>query len=138
MLFRLAVVTTLIGTLGGCAYPGHDGLLRDANQVEYSYKGDKQALADCLTEKFNNESFSMTEIGSPVTTSLQKASSIQLISGFNQVWAWSIELKTVQGGTAINADIRKDVNPYFSNHYMLDKVDRYLGECGAAFAEPKV
>lgn len=138
MSLKLAIAALLVGTVAGCAYPGHAGLLKDAHQKQYTYDGSAQVLADCLTEKFNNEPFGMMDINTPVTTSLSRKNGLQLISSINNVWAWSLQLVPLDTGVSIEAEVRKSVNPYLSDGYMLDKVERYLSQCGAAGSFAKV
>lgn len=133
MRYRPIVVTLLVTMLAGCAYPGHSGLMKDAHQIQYTYDGAMRDLADCLTEKFNNEPFGVWDINTPVTANLVRGNSMQLVSSANNVWQWSILLSPAQdGGTDVKADIRKSVNPYLSNTYMLEKVEGYLGQCGGS------
>ena len=102
--------------------------------------GSQRAIASCVIYAFDHEKFSVGELSTPVTRSVTgpDGNSTDLQAGMPASPAalfWSITLKQA-GDKAVIAEVvaRRDVNPYLSSHYMIDKVKTTIHACAGARA----
>jgi hypothetical protein len=125
--------------LSGCvALPGKDDLEANGKAATIEVKGDPEGIADCIAEKFDREPWSLMNLPTPVNgfrpNSKQKTveiSSRNTTAGPGYYW-WIAKI-TGLDDTRSRIDImaRKNVNPYLSNDWMVNKVTSYAAACGS-------
>jgi hypothetical protein len=134
-LRALSVIALL--AVAGCAAPGKEDLVAQGIQERLDADGDYERLAKCVVERFDAEPWALGDLQTPVTSfrHFTADKTIELIAGAPasaQVYLWSATIK--QGAVnqvKVEVIARRDVNPYLSGRYMIDKVMKNFRSCSA-------
>ena len=120
--------------LTACAGPGMGDLRAQGTREEIRLSGNHEKIADCVVQRFENESWSLMELLAPVTRVRKlENGAIELVAGSPasaQIYLWAAMLRQ-QAPDEVLVEIvaRRDVNPYLSGRYMIDKVRRNVESC---------
>lgn len=129
-------IVPLLGSilLAACAAPGKEDLVAQGIQDEISLSGDHEKLADCIVKRFDNEPWSLMELQTPVTRVRRvDGTTIELVAGSPasaQIFLWTAVLQQRSASDVLVEIVaRRDVNPYLSSRYMIEKVRRNVESC---------
>jgi hypothetical protein len=133
---RVGMLVGVVMALAGCAVPGMNDLVTSGVSESIQLTGDQKVISSCIVKRFDTEKFSLGELPAQVTRVLASpdGSETELQAGTPQlatVLLWSATIRqTGPGAVTANLVARRDVNPYLSSHYMIDKLRDAVTYCG--------
>lgn len=126
--------------VAGCVVlPGKDDLEANGKMATLDVKGDPEGIANCIAEKFDREPWSLMNLSTPVNgfrpNSKEKTveiSSSNTAVGSGFYWWVANITKLDDARSRIKIVARRNVNPYLSDDWMVNKVTLYAVACGKA------
>ena len=136
MIKQLAILLVTACCCSSCALPGKDNLVEKGIVTKVSVPGKQKVIAQCVTDLLDNEKWGLWDIAAPVsrTTQSPDGSTTHLVSianGGSPVMLWTADLtQATATDTSIELITRRDFHPSLSAHYLLDKLQAAIGQCG--------